>query len=479
MDNDLPELEEHVPRKLKFNLSLGGFANGLLSALPFANLSYYYQIKLGLDGTLIGIAWMIFLIWNTANDPLFSYLIDNTRTKFGRRIPFIRYGSPFYGLSFILCWIPFASASNQIGLFFNLLVNLFFLDTMFTIVGCCFFALPNEIAVTAKQRASLTLYSSAFMFLTLILGIGLPILLLTGSSGVSPLFEPIMIVIGISCSIILFVTSFGIKENIFAQDQEKQGFWEGLKETTKNKPFWIVMIPAFCLSLIMPLIQTGVLYYIDFVVVDQDITWFLLAFVTMIVVGLVAFIKLLERWKVKKTSQFTFYLFTVAFILTFLLGFNAYGAILPFGIFGFAFAGGMICNSVLMGDCIDNDELITGMRREAIYGGVNAIVTKPGVSVANWGFLGIIGLFGFDKDATTQEPLAIIGIMVALCLMPAVGTLISAIALKWYPLDGIEWSKKKKFILEMHGRKEKEWLEKNRDTLRDKPTFRKKPSKPQ
>jgi GPH family glycoside/pentoside/hexuronide:cation symporter len=117
---------------------------------------------------------------------------------------------------------------------------------------------------------------------------------------------------------------------------------------------------------------------------------------------------------------------------------------------------------------IDNDEFITGKRREAIYGGVNAIVTKPGVSIANWLFLLCIKGFGWVKPIVgedgisvkqPQTPLAITGILFAYCIPLVVGILLCLISIQWYPLDGPAWRKKKKGIYELHLQKEKEYLQ--------------------
>ncbi|GAG62568.1 unnamed protein product, partial [marine sediment metagenome] len=110
----------------------------------------------------------------------------------------------------------------------------------------------------------------------------------------------------------------------------------------------------------------------------------------------------------------------------------------------------------------------TGKRREAIYGGVNAIVTKPAISIANWMFLGFLTIFGFvdpimENGIPIKQPqseLAIIGILVAFCILPAILIGISAFTLHWYPLDGPEWLKKKKYIMELHEQKEREYLQK-------------------
>ena len=122
-----------------------------------------------------------------------------------------------------------------------------------------------------------------------------------------------------------------------------------------------------------------------------------------------------------------------------------------------------------MGDIIDNDEFITGKRREGVYGGVNAIVTKPSISIANWLFVSVIVFFGFiapvlnAQDVPIKQPqsdMAIMGILFAFCIVPAIGLFISAILMHWYPLDGREWQKKKKIIIELHDQKEKEYLQK-------------------
>jgi len=459
--NDIIEMpEEHVSVKTKLSFSIGGLANGLLNGLVFGNLTFFYQVKLGADAGLLAIGWLIFAIWNTLNDPIVSYFVDNTRTKIGRRIPYIRYGSIFYGLAFIFCWFPISPLDNEIGLFINFLAALFILDTMFTIVGVCFFSLPNEIAVTAKQRASLGVYSAVVGFINLVLGLAIPIILLTGQEGTHLLFAPVMIIIGLGSSLILFVTSFGIKENMFAQLQEHEGFIEGLRLTLKNKPFWIFMIPAFLIGIVMPIFATGILYYIDYSISGQTPIFVLLAILIGIVLGMVLNLKKIAIWQPKKTMIINALLIAIGFTILFFVGSNAILAAIPFLMVGIGYAGGMVAIPVLMGDAIDNDELITGKRREAIYGGVNAIVTKPAISIANFIFLAVIVAFGFVVPTDVIQPqtdMALIGLLFAFCIIPAILLVLAALALRWYPLDGPEWREKKRYIMELHEEKEKKY----------------------
>jgi len=461
MDEIIEIPEEYVSSKTKINLSLGMLASGILNGFVFANLTFFYQIKLGLPAELLGIGWLIFAIWNTLNDPLASYLIDNTRTKIGRRIPYIRYGSFLYGLAFIFCWFPIAPLNNQIALFFNFLAALFLLDTMFTFVGACYFSLPNEIAVTAKQRASISFYNAIAAFGNLVLGIILPVILFTGHEGLPPYFGPIIIIVGVACTITLFITSFFIKENMFAQMQPHEGLFEGLKLTFKNKPFWILMIPMLCIYLVTPIISTGFLYYIEFVVAGQTIIFFILSFIIGIVVGMILTIIIIPKWHPKKTAFINLVIISIGLAILFFVGRNAILAAIPYFLIGVGFAGAMVAVPVILGDTIDNDELITGKRREAVYGGVNALVNKPAISLANWMFLLILTLYGFEANKQTQTEMAITGLLVATSAIPAILIGVSAIVLYlFYPLDGPEWRKKKKYIMELHEQKEKEYIQK-------------------
>ncbi|MHA1149068.1 MAG: MFS transporter [Promethearchaeota archaeon] len=458
--------KEDIPLSVQLSYGWGSFANNLLNAFVFANITFYYNQKLGADAFLLGIAWLLFGIWNTLNDPIVSYFVDNTRTKIGRRIPYIRYGSIFYGLTFIFCWFPIAQPGDQVGLFLNFLLVLFLLDTMFSLVGVCFFSLPNEIALTADGRARLSIFGVLFGFFSTAIVLILPIMLLANQTGIHPLFHPTMVLIGIGGAIILFLSSFGMKENLFAQMQEHEGFIEGLKLTLKNKPFWLFMVPAFCITLVTPVISTGILYYIDYVIVGQPLEFIIILLIIGIVVGMTLNLTKIGKWGAKKTMTLAFLVLTCSMIGLFFLGWNVMSAMFAFFFLGIGLAGALVALPVIMGDTIDNDELITGKRREAVYGGVNAIVTKPAISLANFLFLFVVRVFQFVDPITKgdevikqpQPDIALVGIMFAICIIPAIGLAISTIAMRWYPLDGHEWEEKKRYLMELHEQKEREYV---------------------
>lgn len=473
---DLPK--EHLPRKTKIAFSFGSLANALLSGTVYTSITFYFNNKLGMDGELLGIAWLLFGVWNAINDPILGWIMDNSKSKLGRRIPFIRYGAPIYGLTFILCWLPLVPFGDQWALFAYFLIVLMTFDTLYSIVGTCYFALPNEMAITARERASISLYSTVIGIAGMILQFTVPTVLLTGGMGdIHPLFLPVMLGFGMGSILVLWITSYFLKENKFALLQEKESFTDSLKTTLKNKPFFIFMIVSFSMTLFMTVLTSGILYYIDYVIAGQvylnlqnDLNIVLiislaipaaLGFITGILINL----KKINTWGPKKMLVINFSALSIGFVLFFFTGREIQSSIIPFAILTFGAAGGIVSFPALMGDVIDNDEIITGRRREGVYGGFNALITKPAISIANFAFLGIIDAFGFLRPievagVTIKQPqgdFAITGILFSMAILPAIGLIISVIAMRWYPLQGPKWMKQKLAIIKSHEQKQAEY----------------------
>ena len=112
----------------------------------------------------------------------------------------------------------------------------------------------------------------------------------------------------------------------------------------------------------------------------------------------------------------------------------------------------------VIADIVDYDETRTGKRRETTYSGINALLTKPAISIANWLFLRIINDFGFDSFQTTQSSSTQMGIMIGFSLIPAIFLIFSSIVMLFYPLDGSEWLAQKAELIKIHEKKEIDYL---------------------
>jgi glycoside/pentoside/hexuronide:cation symporter, GPH family len=75
---------------------LGSFGLASLGTVFVGFYMFYYIDVLGLAVTLAAIINIIYAIWDAVNDPLAGFLSDNTRTRWGRRKPWLLTGLPFY-----------------------------------------------------------------------------------------------------------------------------------------------------------------------------------------------------------------------------------------------------------------------------------------------------------------------------------------------------------------------------------------------
>ena len=119
--------EKNVKTSSAVWLGAANAGTGLLCAFAEgAAFQYLFVNKLGLDVKLNMVVWILFGIWNAVNDPIYGFLADRTKSKLGRRIPWIRYGSPILAVIYAVIWIIFpGTEGNQIFLFFQELIGLF------------------------------------------------------------------------------------------------------------------------------------------------------------------------------------------------------------------------------------------------------------------------------------------------------------------------------------------------------------------
>ena len=460
------KFEDHVPIKAKFGFGFASAGSSLMSAIGLGTIDVYYIKVYGANPALLAWSWIFFIGWNMINDPLIGILEERTKTRWGRRIPYLRFGALPYALSFILVWFPFMQ--GEFGLFLNHLLMLYVLDTFFSMTGLITFGLPAEMAITARERNRVMLFGVAFGAIGTILRWVMEPVFLAGDNPNKLAFQIVVTLSGIISGLLIFASSYYIKENLYTQEEEAFGFVESITETFKNKPFLIIEVAIFFMVITTELIFNGFIYLFDYVFVFSELTFIFLFPALIIVITLIIWTNnKIGSWGLKKVMILGGLITIFGYIMIFLIGL-AFNSKVPFeiGSFGIGFIGlgllmFMVNQSPLMGEAIDYDEVRTGKRRETTYSGVNALITKPAVSIAHALLLGIMGLYGFQQGVKVSDQPATVatGVLIALTIVPIICIVIAIIALYFNPLEGEEWQAKKRHLQEVHMQKEKNYVE--------------------
>lgn len=452
--------EEKVPLKSRVWVSLADSSCALLGSLVTGGtLTYYFTRWRGLDPHLAGLVWLLFGIWNAINDPLFGHISDRTRSRLGRRIPYIRYGAPLYALFFIACWLNWpGTRSNQTAMFLQLFGLLFFFDALYTAVATSLYIMPYEMAVSNKARSSIFIWKIIFQVIPTAVPLVLIPQIQPGPGQDAGPFRMFMVAFGIVGGLIVLFSTFFYSEKHFQQQEEQFPLFRSVIDCFRNRSFVIFEVISFTIIYVQAALMQGVLYYFDELKVPGMPIFAALGL--GIVIGVFLWIRQRDRWGVKRSVQYWCLSFAVGCALVMIFGHYLIPTAAAFFLFGIGFAGGMYLVPLMNGDVIDMDEHMTGLRREGMYAGVNSFVTKPAISIAQAAFLGIIGWFGYDQTLAKgmQSASAQTGILVGWMAVPAVLLGLCALAMFLYPLHGDKWNSIKRDLAEKHARKEKEYL---------------------
>jgi glycoside/pentoside/hexuronide:cation symporter, GPH family len=228
--------EEHVPVKSRIWISVADASTATLqSVIGGGALTYFFTRWRGLDPQNAAIVWLLFGIWNAVNDPLFGYISDRTRSKLGRRMPYIRYGAPIYTVAFIFCWLPLpATQNNQFALFLQLLVGLFAFDTLYTAIASAVYVMPYEMALSNKARGSILVWKVIFTIFPTAIPLVLIPLLQPGPGEDAAPYLLALTVMGVLVGALIFASTFFYREKHFQQDEQQPGLWTAIKECFKK-----------------------------------------------------------------------------------------------------------------------------------------------------------------------------------------------------------------------------------------------------
>jgi Na+/melibiose symporter-like transporter len=208
------------------------------------------------------------------------------------------------------------------------------------------------------------------------------------------------------------------------------------------------------------MLTTAVFYYVDFVLNLSGVMAIIPILIVILTIFLFAYFasKLIEKYGLKKVFIIGQIIAGIGFLLTFFIGWSLSTVIVSMLLIGIGLSIIIIESPLLLADTIDFDELKTNKRRETTYTGIEALITKPAISLGNFLFLLTISSFGFQEAAKTQSDSAILGIMIGFTIIPAIFIFISVFIMKFYTLDGPEWIEQKMKLQKVHEEKEKEYI---------------------
>jgi Na+/melibiose symporter-like transporter len=223
-------------------------------------LLYFLTVKINLNPWLAGLAFAIsFGVWNAINDPIIGSLSDRTRTRFGRRKPFIAIGAPLTLLFFVILWIPPTggkplAVSYDIGVFIFITIILAAWAWTYSMAAVIWFAIYPEMWESVKERSEVVVYRQVFAIVGGALAVAVFPILVASLSGEFGEFDGWIwagLILGIIFAGAYLFSLLGIKERKEFLAEKPLSMGKAIKTTFSNRTlrtYVIIDLMTWCMT---------------------------------------------------------------------------------------------------------------------------------------------------------------------------------------------------------------------------------------
>ena len=342
---------------------LGAFGLESLSNVFAGFYMFYYIDELGLAVAMAVIINIIYAVWDAANDPLVGFLSDNTRTRWGRRRPWLLAGLPFYLSILVLVYaVPQPFLHGNALFWYALLIFLLF-EGAYTIMGVNYAALFPELFQSFRERARASSTYQGLSMLGELVGFSIPPFIYAKFG-----FVPMAISFAGVAGIALFLGITRNTEDPNAMKEPPLDLNGAFREVLKDRPFfWFAIVVTF-LMFITGAFTLATPFWVKYTLRagPQGTS---LIFATVFVAAILS----VSFWSrnvnilgIKRTWLLSIVMMAAATIILGLASNLILGAI-GAAVAGASMGGVKVCKEIIMASIVDRDLKRTGHRQEGVY----------------------------------------------------------------------------------------------------------------
>ena len=407
---------------------------GSLGTITYLNVFtvlalYYLTVVLkmapGLAGALITAARLV----DAFSDPLMGWVTDHTRSRWGRRRPYLLLGAVICG-----CSLPAVfSLHEMVGVLppgiVPVMAVLIIYSLGFTLFNVPYLTIPVEMTTDRIQRLSLMSYRSVFMMVGAVLGsAGAPALIEYLGDDTSPApYQSMGLMLGALVLLAMLIAFLGTRR-AYAAPAEKQprlSVRQQFRTLRANRPF-LLLIGAKCTQFVALAVTGGTTVFLFSIVLKQPLTLivYLGAATTLTIVTAIPFWKWCGKYITKRRGVLIGAGGEALAGLTWLLASPEWSRetlivfLVARGILAGVFASAILLYSQAMWlDTIDHDQRRTGLRREGLYTSVYVFVERLGYSAGPLVVGLLLGASGFDSQLAPENQPASAATAILICMV--------------------------------------------------------------
>lgn len=416
-------MSERLSRRAKLIYGSGDIGFSLTSTILGAYFLIFLTDIVGLPPGLAAIAIFCGRSWDYINDPLFGYLSDRTRTRWGKRRPYLLFGPLPFAVAFMLLWWrpPWDSTAFLVAYYACAYVVF---DAAATLVYMPYFALTPELSADYDERTSLTSYRMFFSIAGSLLAFTIPLVII---GTFEPQNAPRVLFMGALFGLVSALPLFGVFAHTKEQPQHQAAppsrFLPSLRAALTNQPFVFGLVLFLCTWVAVEILQATLLFFIKYVLERQGQSDLFMAaiFVTAILA------LPLWTWASRRWSKRWAYVGGISFWAIVQLGMIALQPTTPLPVIlgmcvlaGVGVSAAHILPWAILPDAIEWGEWKTGERHEGVFYSLVTLAHKVTASLAVPAVGIVLQLTGYVPNSASQPPTALRGIRLVIGPLPAI-----------------------------------------------------------
>jgi len=400
---------DKLPFGVKFFYGGAEFANSMIYTVFYTFGMFFFTDVARLSPAFAGFLVMAGTLWDAFADPIIGVISDHSRSRWGRRRPFLLGIAAPFGLASWLLFTDFSLSPFWSQVYFLVIVLGWF--TTYALLTVPYYSLIAEMTPDYNERTSLVSYQAAWSQVASIIGGGATLVMaqyfarLWGSDKLG--WSGMAAVLGLAAVPLTLLTWRVTRGYELFPQNTRIRFQDVYEATFKNRPF-IYTMGLYTFGMIGMSVASGfgiyfMKYYMGFNEAQSSLAFGLLFGGTILWIPLISFIS--NRWGKQWAYNISMGVWAAMQGIGILLLKPGMNLLFYFGMF--IGSGGFVAIFLLgwsmLPDVIEVDEFKTGQRREGLYQGIFSFVQKAACAPV----LGLNGLIlkwiGYVADAPQSQ----------------------------------------------------------------------------
>lgn len=406
-----------------FRYGIGMFGTSMPINMFKSFAAIFYVDMLGLDMKKYSLVLFIYTFVDAIDNPVYGFLSDRTRTKWGRRRPWLIIGAPLLVLCFILFYnVPSFVESEKGMLFIYMLLMYILTGTLDSLVNANYGALFPELFQSDSERAKTNGIRQICQLFAMAISIALTPMI-TEKIG----YRKTSLIYGILAVAVMLYSFIGCKESTNYEELEKPRLLDSIIALIKNPHFWIFGLAGAFYSAAFALISQALPFYVKYNLgLGGSSTTIMLGIVLGVaVIGIVVWSRISKKVAVMKIWRTGFIIMAIGFIPLYFAKTLPVAVVIA-GVMGFGIAACLTTMDCIGAKIVDDDYQRNGVKREGIINSLMGVMNRLNGLYTSLAFYIASSCFGFvNGDEPGDNPA--LASKILLCVFPFAAMVVASI----------------------------------------------------